>query len=317
MNRGLRTRKEKGFWHIASLTFLGSLMVAGLLVVVAPLPARADNDKDSGHGHEDNDKGILAKIAALEAQVAALQTANTDQQNEINSLQASNTTLQNQLANAKNVLALDPFVSVDPNPQIGVAGPHITFHGANLHIVSGSGRTGDNLNNGGSVTGLGNLIIGYDEDPMDLTGSTEGSPTRLSPGDHGGSNNLIVGRGNKFTKAAFGGLVAGEVNTISNEAASVTGGFQNTASGLRASVSGGSGNAASGSYGSVTGGFQNTASGFGASVTGGQGNIADNGVASVLGGENNTAGGFFTVVLGGTSVTDNKDNSIAPQPPFP
>ena len=58
-----------------------------------------------------------------------------------------------------NILALASFVSVDPNPENGVAGPNIVFTGANVHIVSGSGATTDN----GNSTGLGNLIIGYDE----------------------------------------------------------------------------------------------------------------------------------------------------------
>jgi TolA-binding protein len=150
------------------------------------MPAHADNDKDK---HEDNDKGIRAEIAALQAQVAALQDevntlqkANTDQQNEINSLQASNTTLQNQLANAKNVLALDPFVRVDPHPEIGVAGPNIIFSGANIHIESGSGATDDH----GNPTGLGNLIIGYDEDPVNYFAGGPGGGIPLSPGDRSG-----------------------------------------------------------------------------------------------------------------------------------
>ena len=35
------------------------------------------------------------------------------------------------------------------------------FHGVNVHIVSGSGATDDN----GTLRGLGNLIVDYDEDP--------------------------------------------------------------------------------------------------------------------------------------------------------
>src|ERR1700746_1970955 len=72
INRGLRTRKERSFWHIANLTFLGFLTVAGLLVAVAPMPAHADEDKDRHREREENDKGIRAEIAALQAQVAAL-----------------------------------------------------------------------------------------------------------------------------------------------------------------------------------------------------------------------------------------------------
>jgi len=57
---------------------------------------------------------------------------------------------------------------------------------------------------------------------------------------------LVIGRWNRFTKGAFGGIVTGELNTISNEAVTVSGGFFNTASGVQASVSGGNGNTASG-----------------------------------------------------------------------
>jgi hypothetical protein len=310
INRGLRTRKERSFWRIACSTFLGSLTLAGLLVAVAPLPVRADNDEESRHGREDNDRGIRAEITALQAQVASLQSTVSALQDQVNSLQTSNTALQNQLAHAKNVLALDPFVSVDPNPEIGVIGPNIVFSGANIHIVSGSGATDDN----GNPTGLGNLIIGYDEDPnLPLTGDsslglptimqTSGSPSPLSPGDRGGSHNLVIGGGNRFTQAAFGGFVAGERNTIKNFGASVAGGFSNFASGLFGSVSGGIRNSASGDFTSVSGGGLNNASGIDASVSGGFENFASGAAASVSGGILNTASGGFTSVSGGTSNT--------------
>jgi hypothetical protein len=254
------------------------------------------------------------------------------------------------LAHAKNVLALDPFVSVDPNPEIGVIGPNIIFSGANIHIVSGSGSTGN-------VTGLGNLIIGYDEDPQ-MFGLAVGGGGPLFPGDRGGSHNLVIGGGNKFISA--GGLVAGELNTLAGFGASVTGGSHNIASGFVASVSGGfyntaSGTFASGGASSVSGGSHNTASGGSSSVSGGlfntasgdfasvsagasntasgelasvsggggspipnvPGNTASGSFSSILGGQGNTASGDHAVLLGGTNVIDNNANSIAPQPPFP
>jgi len=174
INRGFRIQKERSFLQIASLTFLGTLTAISFLVAVPPLPARADHDEDSRRGHEDNDKGIHAEIAALQAQVAALQhqvetlqTANADLQNEVTSLQSQLATVQ-----SNHALLLGPFVSVDPNPELGVIGPNIIFSGANIHIVSGSGSTNDNFN----FTGLGNLIIGYDEDP-----STAGFPIIPQP----------------------------------------------------------------------------------------------------------------------------------------
>jgi uncharacterized protein YlxW (UPF0749 family) len=391
VNRDLRTGKERSLGRIARSTFFWSLIGAGLFIVLAPMPGRADNDRDIHPGREDNENGIRAEIAALEAQVASLQstvsalegqvsalqkantglqneinslqTSNAKLQNEVNSLQTSNTTLQNQLANAKNVLALDPFVCVDPNPEIGVIGPNITFTGANIHIVSGSGSTDDKGTPFGNGTprGLGNLIIGYDEDPKNYFDSSPAGNLPLSPGDRGGSHNLVIGAANRFTQAAFGSLIVGTANTIKGYGASVSGGFSNTASGPFASVSGGSFNTAFQYYTSVSGGDSNSAGGrcsrfcgLGSSVSGGQGNTASGNYASISGGEgntafddwtsvsggsSNTAGSFVTfqgglgasvsggsgntaagrntVVIGGQNVTDNKDNSIAPKPPFP
>jgi hypothetical protein len=271
-------------------------MMAGLFFALTVTPTRADEDNDGKREREDNDRGIRAEIAALRAQVASLRSSVSALQGQIDSLQSSNKSLQSQLTvvQSNRALALGPFVTVEPDPKLGVVGPDITFRGANIHIESGSGATDDH----GNSTGLGNLIIGYDEDPMNaLTGDssfglptimqTSGFPSALSSGDRGGSHNLVIGGGNRFTKAAFGGFVAGERNTIKGFGASVTGGFFNSASGLFASVSGGIRNSASGLF------------------------------ASVTGGEQNTAGGFETVVIGGSGVTDNVDFSIAPQPPFP
>jgi len=213
MNRGLRAGKGKSLWHIAWSTFLSSVTVAGFFITLAPLAANADDDKDR---RGDNDKEIRTKIAALQAQVADLQSLVGTLQTNNTSLQGQVTTLQNQLANAKNVLALDPFVSVDPNPEIGVIGPNITFKGANIHIVSGSGSTDDN----GNRTGLGNLIIGYGESKPPVPAFPI-----LGPGDRRGSHNLVIGRWNRFTQAAFGGFVAGEANFTANEGASVSGGL--------------------------------------------------------------------------------------------
>jgi hypothetical protein len=216
--------------------------------------------------------GELPKeMAGLQAKVASLQKIVSTLQRQIASLERQLATVQSNPA-----LALGPFVSVHANSENGVVGPHITFKGANIHIVSGSGFTSDNDN----PTGLGNLIIGYDEPPGDLART-----------DRMGSQNLVIGRYNRFTQAAFGGIVAGELNTISNSEASVTAGATNTASGLQASVSGGGLNRASGEQTSVSGGVNNTASGGGSSVSGGDGNTATGTQASVSGGTNNNASG--------------------------
>jgi hypothetical protein len=316
INRGMRPGKSRRVRRIADFISLGPLAAAGLIVTLAPMAARAEE----GGGE------VPKAIAALQAKAESLQKI-------VSALQGQIASLQSQLAAVQSnpALALGPFVSVDTKPESGVVGPHITFKGANIHIVSGSGFTSDNDN----PTGLGNLIIGYDEPPGGLSGT-----------DRRGSHNLVIGRYNRFTRTAFGGLVAGELNTISNREASVTGGATNTASGLQSSVSGGGsntasgeqtsvsggvnnaasgsgdsvsggdGNTASGTQASVSGGTSNTASGNRASVSGGNGNIASGNEASVSGGVGNTAGGSATVVIGGHNVIDDIGGSIRPQPPF-
>src|SRR5689334_11248406 len=262
-----------------------------------------DDDPDHGQSVRQKLQALEAKIEALQATVStqqreikSLQSSNASLQKQVGDLQTSNTALQKQLANAKNVLALAPFVSVDPNPQIGVAGPNITLKGVNIHIVSGSGATNDKIDQGATPTGLGNLIIGYDEAPPASVGM-------MTPGDRGGSHNLVIGTGHRFTQAASGGLVAGEINTISNEGASVSGGSYNTASGHWASVSGGGDNTASGEWASVSGGAGNLVSALEASVSGGISNAAMGAGASVSGGQQNTASGITASVSGGIANT--------------
>jgi hypothetical protein len=324
----LRTRKGRNLWRITCSIPFGTLIGAGLFIALAPMSLRADSDEGSRPRREDDDRGIRAEIAALRAQVTSLQIIVSTLQSQVHSLQDNNTTLQTHLAviQSNHALLLGPFVSVDPNPQIGVIGPNIIFTGANIHIVSGSGRTDDN----GNCTGLGNLIIGYDEDPAMAPLGMQ--PPLLGPLDRAGSHNLVLGPFNQFSKTAFGGLVAGEANIISNAVATVTGGNLNAAtgpeaavtggqaniaSGWAASVSGGDDNTASGLFASVSGGLINTASGGYATVSGGELNISSAGESSVLGGVQNTANFFQSVVIGGHEVTNNNIASIAPQPPFP
>jgi hypothetical protein len=215
-------------------------MPVGLLVALpAALPASADDGK-----------GIPGETAALKGHMAALQDQSQQPANIVG-------------CGPIQSLLLGPFVNVDRNPEVGVIRPNIVFSGANIHIVSGSGRTDDN----GNATGLGNLIIGYDEDPgLPLPGDstlglptimqTSGFPSSIKPGDRGGSHNLVNGGGNRFTKAAFGGLVAGERNTIDRFRASVSGNFPATPAVSSVTISGGIRNSANGLFASVSGGIK-------------------------------------------------------------
>jgi hypothetical protein len=120
------------------------------------------------------------------------------------------------------LFAIAPYVSVTQDDLDGVQGPNVLFTGANVHVRSGSGSTADF----DGLTGLGNLIVGYDEN---LTGTTPRT----------GSHNLVIGVNNGFT--SYGGAVFGRSNDIEGVFATVTGGRFNKAGADYASVSGGQG----------------------------------------------------------------------------
>ena len=165
-------------------------------------------------------------------------------------------------------------------------GDDVYFTGCNVHIRNGMGATEPGVN------GLGNLIVGYNEDATSIPVNPP-----LEPSVRTGSHNIIVGAGHSYTDR--GGLVVGVGNRIMARFAVVTGGFNNTASGAYANVSGGYNNLASGDFSSVRGGGLNTASGYSATVTGGQLNLASGTASSVSGGEQNTASGETSSVSGG------------------
>ena len=192
-------------------------------------------------------------------------------------------------------------------------GNQIYVTAANLHLRSGSGATD------GSINGLGNLIVGYDEQrsaafsPSCSLGEYETQNDCETNGGiwasshKGGSHNVVVGELHNYSR--YGGLVAGWANTINGTYASVSGGRLNTASALYASVSGGSSNTASARYASVSGGAQNIASGASASVSGGVQNTASAIMASVSGGSNNVASGNNASVNGGKNNVASGENA--------
>lgn len=223
-------------------------------------------------------KAIQSRVAALQQQVIALQ--------------------QN------NALKLAPFVTVNPNPEANVSGPNITFHGANIHIVNGMNATQ-------LINGLGNLIIGYDEDPSQSPSFNfptqvalpfSGQVVALQSGDRGGSHNLVIGRWHKFTRTAFGGLLAGELNEIQNEADSITGGLLNVThpAGQWATITGGAMNTTgAGQLSTILGGeFNGTGGATFCTVVGGYSNHAQGYYAVTLGGQNNICNSELSVVLG-------------------
>jgi hypothetical protein len=219
-------------------------------------------------------------------------------------LQAENAALKKQVATlpaglarptgTDDLLALANYLTVYTGTLDGMAGPHIIFTGANVHVRSGSYATDD----WGSLTGLGNLIVGYNEEP-----------TSMGIG-RGGSHNLVLGSKNQYS--SYGGMVAGRDNKISGDYAVVSAGYWNKATGSGSSVSGGKSNTASRHTASVSGGEFNTASRDHSSVSGGETNTASGVISSVSGGYGNTASGLYSSVSGGTnSVASDYGSSVS------
>ena len=164
--------------------------------------------------------------------------------------------------------------------------PTVRFTGVNVQIVDGTGDTA------GAVNGLGNLIVGYNENTSQ---------------DRSGSHNLVVGDHNAYS--SYGGVVFGAHNSISAPSATITAGEFNLASGPISTVSGGFVNLASGRASSVAGGQFNAATGILASVAGGDGNDAPGFSSVVLGGFENSAEAHYSSIAGGVNnkVVDQYD----------
>ena len=226
---------------------------------------------------------LQAQINALQAQMGALQGQIAQTNNALQGHMAHMVTLQSQI----NGVAADIPDCMTTASGAGAV-DDVIFTGCNVHVQNGQGSTA-------SSNGVGNLIIGYNEDDVFIN---PGHPA-YGPNARGGSHNVVIGPEHSYF--SYGGLVAGYSNTVSGDYASVSGGADNTASGIMASISGGWYNTASDYYTSVSGGESNEASGTTASVSGGFGNEASGTRASVSGGDSRTASGQYNWAAGGLS----------------
>ncbi len=260
------------------------------------------------------------RVIALEAIVTALQAQIADLQSRLDTVE-TNTALQ-----------MDGHVRVDSNTINGAPGPHVIFQGVNVHIQNGEGRTRS------SGSGLGNLIVGYNEEP-----------STFEPGDRGGSHNLILGRNHKYLaaggiangwgaelranasaalaadeniidrsySASIGGwgnyiigrgvTIGGKDNTIYGNRSVIVGGQNNTTGeidtslGLYTTIVGGSEHIATGDYSSISGGWRHTTSGDYGAAFGGDTAMVSGDNAVVVGGAENIAEATLTTVMGGSS----------------
>jgi len=195
-----------------------------------------------------------------------------------------------------------------------VEGNNLVLSGMNLQIINGEGSTG-------TVNGLGNLIVGYDE--------TDVNKNDEPIDDKTGSHNLVIGAEHTYT--SFGAIVAGADNVSEAPGASVLGGSSNTASGENAVVVSGTENEAQGDDSAVLsgnnnitdedadeaaiaagafnrtfaldsfvgGGLSNHTRGFASSITGGEFNRTEFERTSVTGGHDNVAAAPDSTVSGG------------------
>jgi len=216
---------------------------------IADLRERVKEHKHQQHNGGGGTAGSLetlqAKVTLLENSVTALLSADTTLLTVLQAAQAQIATLQARIATLESSPAgggggipdLEKYVSINPDPMNGVNGPHLIFKGVNVHVLSGSGATVD------TTTGLGNLIIGYNEvDPSVGLNRT-------------GSHNLVGGQMNSFSSS--GGVVFGMRNAIRGQYAAILGGERNIASGPNSTILGGGLNTANGQFSTVYGGQQN------------------------------------------------------------
>jgi hypothetical protein len=229
--------------------FRGTVMV-GLLIstFLTALPSITFADGRDGDRKDDKGRHSLVQhpyvqppqiarnpFVAMQAQIDALKTQVDQLTLNMSKLPTPVAlgTMQTDVA-ALNTKAVDiipglaDYLKVDKTTVLqGVKGPHILFTGVNVHVRSGSGFTNDN---GGTLTGLGNLIIGYNEDT---------SPTATLASARKGSHNLVGGSVNSFS--SFGGMVFGYQNAVGPVApyGSVLGGSENKALGINSTVYGG------------------------------------------------------------------------------
>jgi len=257
------------------------LLALSMIICINVYAANGDNN------------GLKHRVEALEALVIDLQAQ----------IGANNGAAA---ANAEKL----QHVSVVYGDINGVAGPHFIIEGTNVHVRSGAGTTAEGCDgfdfDCAGRTGLGNLIVGYNEPREDFFGTAPDcavDPNALDPDGasicthRNGAHHLVVGLGNNFT--GHGGFLAGIFNEGRGSHTSVSGGRNNSAFAPYSAVSGGIGNFASGTGSSVSGGFINRAIGRFSSASGGTRNEAVEEFTSILGGHRNITFGFVSSIGGG------------------
>ena len=249
---------------------------------------------------------IESVIAQLQNSINTANTTISQLENDLITANATISNLQNSLALIENnsVLELDGFLKLSEIDGYDTA----EFTSVNIQLNNGTNTTN------GTVNGLGNFVIGYNEvksfapefcsDPQ-YTDSVNciGNLHEWGNNVHTGSHNIILGVGNSYTQ--YSSIVSGYLNAANNEYASSLGGTRNIASGSYSTITGGSDNFTSGYSSSISGGNNNTASGGRSSISGGNHNITTGDSASISGGSTGQANGSGSSISGGDNNTVN------------
>lgn len=160
---------------------------------------------------------------------------------------------------------------------------HLT--NANLRIVDGSDET--HCRAAGSCSGVGNLILGYDELVLPW-----------APADRDGTHNIIVGQGHARRGSA--GIVVGHGGLLDADGAVATG-HRPVVVGDGSVVLGGSQGRTGGAQATVIGGRSNRADNDAQQpvAMGGRSNVARSNHAAVVGGRLTSAGATYALAIGG------------------
>ncbi|MDZ4734468.1 MAG: hypothetical protein SGJ16_12905 [Nitrospirota bacterium] len=194
--------------------------------------------------HQHNQGGIPGSLEALQTEVnnlkASLATMVNNEASLSSQLAAANTRLSALEKPGAGGGSIDPvlvelakYVKVEPGALNGVKGPHVVITGVNLHLRSGRNSTSDN----GALSGLGNLIVGYNEAQNTPVIYDEAGCDRSLTGSH----NIVTGDGNLFT--SYDGLVVGSNHCVTSPNTSILAGDTNEAHGANSAILGGKRNA--------------------------------------------------------------------------
>lgn len=217
------------------------------------------------------------EMASLQKTVAGLKKTVTGLQRTVATLRADNVALSDRVG------SLDGLLTGVSRGKDADGYETLTISGENVQINDGSGSEN-------TTDGLGNLIVGYDQDNLDSYARS-------------GSNNLIVGDDSGWT--SFGALLAGFDNRVGAEYGAITGGEGNQVTGNEASVSAGEDNTAQSAQSGIAGGVDNRTSGSADAIAGGYGNVTDAPEAVVSGGADNAADGYYSSISGGDANTSD------------